>query len=257
MPQAADWTAEMVEAAHAGGASNLLCPGCQGGKSRERSMTVFPSGLQMVAKCWRASCTYRSTLDGFAAPRVQQGPPLRPYEGELHTISACAAYTLYHAFGVASETVDHFGLRETIYQGVPCIAYPVLSADGARRGWHLRELDKDYGKMRRLFREQHGPAQGFFVHSAPRDHVLVEDPLSALRLWQLGYTSCMLIGTHISDDRVSEQQQLRLGAWKLALDADAFGIACKYSRQYTRLQPVRLVRDFKDCTNAEIEERLR
>lgn len=246
----------MREAAEAGGASNLLCPGCQGGRTRERSLTVFPSGVQMVAKCWRSSCPYRSTLGGFIAPQVS-GPPLRPYEGELLSLGprGCGALRRY---GVADDTIGYFGLRRTLFHDVPCIAYPVLSAMGIRRGWHLREYDKDVGgKMRRLFREEHGPAQGFFVRSYPHAHVLVEDPISALRLWQLGYTAVCLIGNHISDDRVLEQQQHHAGKWLLALDADAFGQACKYSRQYTFFQPVRLVKDFKDCTNDEIEERLR
>lgn len=250
----------MRAASDAGGASNLLCPLCSGGTAAERSLSVFQSGTSMVGKCWRSKCGAAGELTGAAKDKGPAKLRLRPYEGDLMELVREETSYLAAEYGITIRTCGEWGLRATSYQERTCIAYPVLGADRRVRGITLRELYKGgTGKVRRLFRSAPGPAQAIYAQQVlgnPRGYVIVEDPLSALRCWQLGYTACCLIGNHFSADRHAELQQIHSGMWMMALDADAFGLTCKYSRDYARIAPIRLERDLKNCTDAEILERL-
>lgn len=213
----------------------------------------------MVGKCWRSKCGAAGELTGAAKDKGPAKLRMRPYEGDLMELASFEQDYLFDHYRISVRTSATWGLRSTGYQDTICIAYPVLGADNRVRGITLRELYKNDGKVRRLFRSAPGPAQGLFMQPLlgnPRGYVIVEDPLSALRCWQLGYTACCLIGNHFSTDRHAELQSLHSGMWMLALDADAFGIACKYSRDFARIAPVRLNQDLKNCTDAEILERL-
>jgi DNA primase len=84
--------------------------------------------------------------------------------------------------------------------------------------------------------------------------IVVEDPLSAIALFQLGYHAVSLNGTHLNEKRIQELA----GATRhlvLALDADATATAITYQRRYGSrfgtCRVLRLRKDIKDTPNKE------
>src|SRR5690606_19438465 len=103
--------------------------------------------------------------------------------------------------------------------------------------------------------------QSWHLSDDPRGLVIVEDQLSAMRCWQLGYDSVALLGIALTDDRAAEivrhLHRLHKRPVLLALDADAFQVALREARRRVWIdRAVLLSHDLKDVTDEEIEERL-
>jgi hypothetical protein len=107
------------------------------------------------------------------------------------------------------------------------------------------------------------PWQCWYNQRGSEHIIIVEDQLSAARLWQLGHTAVALLGTGMAKDKAEEIAQTAKEhprvTIKLALDHDAFAQACKLSRRYASLMtmlPVLLNKDIKDTTDDDIRERV-
>jgi hypothetical protein len=92
----------------------------------------------------------------------------------------------------------------------------------------------------------------YLTRSAQERVVIVEDQLSALRVWQLGVSAVALIGVALSEDKLRAVGKLNTKRITLALDADATRKALKYARLFSQLEVVRLWRDFKDSKDKDI-----
>ena len=252
-----DWPPELQAAARGeSGASRYLCPACNGGRSRELSLTCAPeyfSGFA-IAKCWRASCGYfaKVPLDPSAKIGTPQFKP-RFFEGSFEPIT----FRLLHRYNIAVPTTEAFGVQGTA--GREAVYMPVYGPAGQERGGMLRYFDGTQPKAV-SYKATDQPWQAWHMPDGSQDLdvlVIVEDQLSAMRCWQLGYTAVALLGVNLNSDKAAEIRSTCADMRTLlALDADAFSKALGYAKKYSWLQPVRLEKDLKDSSDAEILERL-
>ena len=92
---------------------------------------------------------------------------------------------------------------------------------------------------------------------APKRVVLVEDPISAIRISQLGYYSIALLTTYLPYELYSPLNTWDVIVW---LDDDAYDKSCKYfaslNSNGVRARTVHTTRDPKELTPEEIQEEL-
>jgi DNA primase len=88
---------------------------------------------------------------------------------------------------------------------------------------------------------------------------VVEDQLSAMRLWQYGLTAVALLGTHISHERAVEIKSVSDDVF-LALDKDATAKSIGYAstfRYVLNTKVVALSKDVKDMDSNELSNLLK
>lgn len=237
-----------------------LCPRCEGGRTGERTLSLRLDGSLIVRlSCWRASCGFRAAVlrrdtDGSEVKLVssQKFQP-RYYRRPLHAPTRPMTDFMFTKYTIGAEACMEF-MQQT---EKPLQAYlPVLGPDKRERGGVLRFFDGSKPKTV-AYPATDLPWQAWYVaegERARKELVIVEDQLSALRCWQLGYTSVALLGTNLSGGRVEEIRKTVNSSWEfhLCLDRDAFNLACRYAKRHPWLTPRLLDRDFKDIGSEQI-----
>lgn len=177
------------------------------------------------------------------------------YKGPLGVLSPGMFDYLQHVYGIWPSSL--LGAREVPQE--MAVVFPVESPLQRVRGELLRRFTPMPGQSKTLtFKHQPGPMLAWYREIDRTHLVVVEDTLSAIRCWQLGYTACALLGATISPDKWQEIYGVSKGCTGnilLALDRDKFSEAVGYAKKYP-LQPVLLDADLKDCTDDEILEKL-
>lgn len=240
--------------------SGLLCPSCGGGRTGERSVSIWPDDVpgMVVIHCWRNSCEYSVSMcvgENVRAGEQHTRKVIVPDSKPRGT--ACERFLL-RKFGLLSSTQAHWQVRQSA-DGEPSIVLPVMDHRQQLRGYVLRR----YGSARRTakaisYKLGHGTWQAIYLHPEAQDLVVVvEDQISAMRLWQLGYSAVSLLGTSLSPDKLKDIQSAGAMQILVALDADAFSQSIDMVMRYhANLRPVILWRDIKDSTDAEIRAAL-
>lgn len=237
--------------------TGLLCPECQGGRTRERSLGVYRIDNEVVFKCYRAKCPYSAKLllSGDAPP-IKSGFEPNPYKEPMRLLSHGAQAHMRYRYGLKWETLEEFGVLEV--QGIRALYLPVYGPAGSARGGVVRRFD-GWGMKADAYKTADEPWIAWYRQRSgvPRGTVIVEDQLSAMRCWQIGYDSIALLGYEMSMDKAAEIVRYAVTPRKLALDADAFSEACHMAKRYSWIDSVVMLQaDIKDITNQEIETRL-
>lgn len=260
------------------GTSKELCPLCEGGSSRERSLslTVADDGVSWAAFCHRASCKFFSRGGRPGAPAELPRPAFeeRPYRGDTQAIGA---ETHPYWMGKLRRAMGPNWPRRAEQAGFLQAAddprellFPLRTVFGSRRGYISRRWNEDGTRTVRTWRERPGPVYSVYDGSlfqretaAPAEVWLVEDHLSAARLAIDVYrpaatAGVALCGTHVLGELVRELRPLWLRAERVyvALDPDAAtqGIeTALWLRNEYGLDawPVLLPADIKDLSAAE------
>jgi len=193
-------------------------------------------------------------LDPSAKIGTPQFKP-RFFEGEL--ASQGDAVRLLMPYNIGVPAMLEFGIRAVVDKDA--VYMPVYGPAGQERGGMLRYFDGTQPKAV-SYKATDQPWQAWHMPDGSQDLdvlVIVEDQLSAMRCWQLGYTAVALLGVNLNSDKAAEIRSTCADMRTLlALDADAFSKALGYAKKYSWLQPVRLEKDLKDSSDAEILERL-
>jgi len=240
--------------------SGLLCPKCEGGRSHERSLGMYRFDTYVAVKCRRLKCGYseRFALVGVdvttwnAPARVTRS---REFYGALRAPSSASRRYIESRYGIRPHTLQLFGVKEVV--GLKALYMPVWSPLAEKRGATVRRFD-GWGRKADSFKhDESQPWQSWYLADYPRALVIVEDQLSAMRCWQLGYDAVALLGVALTQDRAAEIERNRRSRVLLALDADAFGTAMQQLRRYPWISRAVLLRDdLKDVSDEEIEKRL-
>jgi hypothetical protein len=249
--------------------SGELCPACGGGRTGETSLSVIPDVPGFVnLKCWRAGCGYWAKVVTGGADTVLKAPSFRPRHLTRATFppNAATRRRLREKYRLYTEAIDKFVLTTGTVLDRPEVLYmPVRSPTGGERGGVLRSL---VHKESKNFKTTDEPFQAWYIptvrsrfpghREAQRDLVIVEDQLSAMRLWQLGIASVALLGTNLSRRKYREIMEVSGGGRPpiLALDKDAFKGAVGYARKFGKITLALLERDIKDISDDEILERV-
>lgn len=244
-----------------GGSTRIVCPSCEGGASKERSMAVSRAFNGMTTwKCFRAACGTGGAQHDFAgadASAASLEKPLRPYYGYIGTLSNQQQYEFKTTYNLPvpdifnGEPIDEL----TSYRRY---VLPIREYDGTIRGhsaripWHMTNINWDVPKTLTYFNKQ-GPLLAWYH---PRFRctsgvvLIVEDQLSAMRAAEnLSLVTCAILGTGLNEEKVQELQQYTKNL-VIALDADAtgqaFALARKWGQAFTRCRVHVLKQDIKD-----------
>lgn len=238
-------------------ATGLMCPECEGGAQRERSLGVYRIDNELVLKCYRMKCGFLGKLWLLGGPRSEEqrsGFEPRPALFDMHIPSADALAFMQRRYRLEADTLLRFGVKEVF--GLRALYLPVYGPVLAQeRGGVLRRFD-GWGQKADSYKTADEPWQAWY---GPRNAgtVLVEDQLSAMRAWQLGWNAVALLGAEVSIDRAVELTKHASPPIVLALDADAFSEACHIAKRHSWIDRVVLLRDdIKDASDAEIVRRL-
>ena len=255
------WNDELKAAAERAAAegrtvSDILCPACDGGRRRRRSVSVWVSGGYYVANCWRNSCDYNGEvpIDPSVKIAVPNFKP-RPFRGALEPIedNTFVYQMLNTTLGIARETLNEFNVQAVL--GSDAAYMPVYGPYFPNdRGATLRYYDGSEPKSV-TYKCTIQPWLAWYSYPGA-DIVLVEDQASAMRLWQIGVTGVALMGTSISNDK-AEEIKMMAGTVRrvhLCLDADATDKTVGYLKRFPWMVGHRLTKDFKNDTDENIRE---
>jgi len=242
--------------------AGLTCPECEGGQSKEQSLSVWRDKPFIILKCWRDGCGYLARVpvdDGWEDAKIGQHMfKPRVYKGNLCALNTGLLKWLDTVYRIRPDTALAFNLKRVM--GRRALYFPVLGPHYEERGGVLRYYDGSQPKAV-SYKASAQPWQAWFLpddiaRSNRITAVIVEDVLSALRCHQLGYVSIALLGTNLSLEKEREIFREVYGPVRLALDKDAFQRALRYARRNSRIVPVLLDRDIKDISDDEIRERI-
>lgn len=243
------------------GVGRHACPVCGGGRTRERSFSVWSvNGFYLVGQCKRASCGF--TVQGsylgsgyttYAAPEPS-AEVLRPYTGDRYALGPTATRLCVDRWGwvpTGTQTVAY----GTELADIPFIL-PILAPNGSERG----VMEAVYGpnKRRRIWKAKDEPMISWTPAGNYYDGVyLVEDQISALKLHHIAsIRACALLGTSLNAVSVAEIQRNARHV-TIALDADAtakaFLLARKWGSAFKSCNVQILTQDIKDMSFKDIQ----
>lgn len=250
------------------GANRILCPACDGGRTRELSVSVrggdvdpsFPDIPKVELYCWRASCGFRGRVFLDANAKIDRTtiPTANVFREELYTIDPDSelGLTLTNKYGIRQSTWVSHGWKTTRFAPVKLVS-PVLNWGGAQLG----VITRQFTTPKRVCK--HKETAQVFVDMWTADPsvyapvIIVEDVLSAARAYQAGYNAIALLGTSLPLDTMRHISAVYGGTKFLALDRDAFDVAVGYAKRYSGSHDIRVVcldRDIKDM-ESDIEIR--
>lgn len=236
--------------------TGLTCPGCHGGRTRERSLGVVYESYGARIHCFRAKCGYtrRVLADGVdvAAPDGRALPRFRSLT-EGRTPGALRMALMEARWGLTKAMVARDGILEG---PAPCshILLPIRGPQGDFRGqvaYCLQKHCKPKASTELLNPDDDALAWFAPRGAAMRGTVLVEDQASAIRAAWLGWKAVALLGTSIGT-RAELIRTVASGPIVLALDPGAETAAIRQAYNFPWLVVRRLNDDLKRLTNAEI-----
>ena len=253
---------------------NVVCPFCHGGSSHDRSFAVSrKANGQLAYICYRASCGESGYVEegGYRhqqPPQQKKQRKLNPYTDSLLPLKSADYDYFRWRFNLDEETV---GKYVRVSADGRRYALAINGILGERHGWVLREPWNGKPKCPRPgagYRAKtvlymHDDVEPISVYQGYKGYgphcsdtlVVVEDQISAMRLWQMNYKAVALLGTHLNMARVRILQRMRAKRVVLALDPDATDKAFEFARTWGLALPnVRvalLEHDIKDYVDDE------
>lgn len=245
------------DAANSGGSvTSLLCPTCRGGRTGERSVSAWVTTGYGHLKCWRASCSDYGEVP--MDPSVVIGPPKfkpKPYQGELCDPDVGMLSMMLNYYNISLVTLTLNGVKQIPREQI--LYFPVHGPNiHGERGGFLRYYDGTRPKVI-TYKATDLPFQAWYMSDPEAPLIIVEDSVSALRLWQLNINAVALLGTNLNTDKAVEIVSQDFKDVRIALDRDAFGRAVHYSRKYSWLSPILLEADIKDMQDDDIRTKIR
>lgn len=247
------------QAAQGNVVSGLECPKCGGGRTRERSVSVWRKEGKVVLKCWRNKCGHSQEFS--ASEHAASGPAPKPWLARplplMSPLMPTSFEFLAKRYRIRRETAIRWGVRQDPQASV--MYFPAYGPNvEEHRGWNARRFRGEGKKADAFPAAEFITWQAWYRNAGAKRIVVVEDQLSALRAWQLGHTAISLLGTNFSVPKYEEIARYAHGQPQeptihLALDADAITKTLRYALRFGgTLRPLRLWRDLKDASDEEI-----
>ena len=213
----------------------ILCPWCNGGNSKEKSLSVVHNeDGSLWWRCFRASCGSMGSrgASGLRSLRAKRADP-RPFVGPLNNLSE-AMYDFFNkTFGLERPSIERAGIRYAPEQDR--FFFLCLSPSNKERGSVLRSFSGATPKTLVYRTAVTEPFIGWHKEGAvPRGPlVIVEDTLSGLKVHQAGGSACVLNGTYLNYQMATEISETWYeGDVYLALDVGTMQLMLKYKTKY-------------------------
>jgi len=238
----------------ASGADRCVCPRCDGGTHRESSLSIRTTDSGVVTfKCFRASCGwYGLTVADpnaiFEQKKIKIG---RVYRDPTHPLAGHIADSMVIDYGLKLPLLHQRGWRQN--EARDTLIIPVRDRNGLEIGCITRTVMLPEKRVY-TFKATARPWLDMWIHENTAPVVVVEDCLSAARLYGLGYSAVALMGTSLSNQQA---QEISLAAHDreiiLALDRDAFDKSLQLRRRHRNVLTISrvlcLTEDIKNIDN--------
>lgn len=233
-----------------------LCPACNGGSTKEGSLSVSKREGILLWQCHRASCGFKGASGGhrsqskYLKELPTRGTVGRWIAAESEMVDEPTRQLLASQYGITENHISKYSIGWD--PNTERLVLPVEDVRSERLGVVLRSLK---GEKPKTLTHTEKDAIAWYVNTDTPDIIIVEDQLSAIRASDY-LTSVALLGTHLNENRVSEIRRASgNGRVYLALDGDAWATAVKYAilyRNQLKLQLVKLNKDLKNQTDEEL-----
>lgn len=236
-----------------------LCPFCNGGSSKERTLSLKREGRYVLYICHRDSCGHRGKLNVAtrAAKEIRQRK--RSFVTNPSKLSDGDLSYLYYRYNLSDQEVSRLEPGWTTKyspEGLGRVYLPCFRYDGTVRGYTVRDLTGSQSPKSLSFKyREDEPKLCWYYTSRKLPLIIVEDQFSAIRASSY-CNSVALLGTHLSDDAIDEIRGVHHGKVFLALDKDATMTAVKtvvQNNSRLKMTVTALGRDLKDLTREELD----
>jgi hypothetical protein len=255
-----------------GASMRVVCPVCDGGSSRELSMSVTKAGNKLLYKCHRASCNDSGSLvihdegEHIKVVNPHKNNNIKTqakiFSGKLIPLSDGWYKYLWDNYNILGTSADSCGLKHTTDGR---LAMPIRSFHGIQTGLTLRNSrfkDNRFPKSKTYITNNVlWTGMAWYVTTEPvsDELFLVEDQLSAIRLASEGRMAAALLGTSINYNKLVDIQRFmatfsKVGRIHLALDPDATPRAVQLWNEYRGVLPLQVKYIAKDFKNMSTEE---
>jgi hypothetical protein len=233
-----------------------LCPACDGGSTKEGSLSVSKREGLLLWQCHRASCGFAgaASSSGQTYQRTEEqakdwGAIGRQVARECSMVATQYRELLASKYFITENHISKYGLGWD--DRSQRLVLPVQDVRSERLGVVLRSLN---GASPKTFKYTEEGALAWYINPATTSIIIVEDQLSAIRASDY-LTSVALLGTHLNEARISEIRNRSGGGHVyLALDADAWSKAIDYTIAYRSRLKLQLLKLTKDIKNHDPEE---
>ncbi len=239
----------------------LRCPFCGGGQSKEESFSITRSKEGLLYNCFRDQChqhgfisLYRHELDvpGSRVHGRSRSRPLKPYKGLLRALTDEMEGWWLDRFEIPPQVLAECGVSWAPTEARYYL--PIRGPHGRALGYSLRTFYPKIGESKVLtFKEDAGlELMGWYISNYENTEVvLVEDQVSAMKLFALNLNSIALIGTHLNEARMYQILEY-FPKVCIALDKDATKRALVFQKKFSlfceELRVQILEKDVKDTS---------
>lgn len=232
-------------------AAGQMCPMCNGGSTKEQTLSVSRVGSNILWKCHRSSCTFAGGTSGGrpVSPMLKvqsRGVWGRQCVREADALPVWATDWLKENVGINERQISKHQLGWADGR----LVQPIFNFQYELLGCNLRSLDGHQPKNK-LHCES--GALAWYINQTTTELIIVEDIFSAIRVSEY-MNSVALLSTHLNDERVEEIKRAGCGPVYLALDNDAFAKTISYCKRWRWMTPVVMTKDLKNLSEQELEE---
>ena len=237
-----------------------FCPFCRAEHENKLATKVTPEGI--VYSCWRAKCGakgfIRSSMDASWVHSQTSAPKFtpKPYYG----LTGCIPHEVLETLEERYELTEDILVQNLVTYSPKYheLVLPVFDVGGQRTAVYTKKIEKPAdGRKTFLFTERPGPYYHIPSIEFSDTLVVVEDPLSAMKLG--AFTAAVaLLGTSLNQEVALALRQ-RWSNLVIMLDNDATNKAYEMAKNWgalfhTRVVP--MIKDPKDTPAAELKELL-
>lgn len=222
-----------------GGSMRTVCPVCRA--THEQSFRIRRTENNLLYKCWRMACGVKGVAGSFTReyrePSSVVAPPKpRPLPYSTSRVGGYEQAIVWYRYKITGESLERAGVRWA--EEIESLVFPCYTIDGEHVGYATKRLARTNVFPKSLLFWNTAPPRYFKVmERAPHGDgtvYLVEDCLSALKLWQSGVSSIALLGTKL-DDITALEISKSYRKVVFCLDNDATAKAVELSRKYNLL----------------------
>ena len=216
--------------------NGLVCPKCFGGEHHDKSFGITRTESGLLYNCFRNKCRFHGFLKSSSL-------------GHKHFTNAAKLPKLYeHPTRSPTEKERDWLFEHHHMRGAACLAirveletdrfvFPILNIMNHTIGYGTKDyLGVTTGpKWIHYFEQPKQPKLHMRIQPHHKFVVVVEDIMSANKLYALGIPAVAILGTELSSENAVYLMELGFTTLVLALDPDAMGKALKIRNKYKLL----------------------
>lgn len=189
-----------------------LCPKCTGGSGSEKSLDITRMAAGLLFYCQRASCHHKgfisligpAELDPVPRPRVPIKFTPRTLTDDLGPLMEDDYDFFLAEFEIPPSILEECGVANAFTEFSHRYLYPVHGPRGRFIGYNTRTYNKIIIPKLLTYRYEDFPWMAWYINKYNEDLVfVVEDQVSAMKIYSLGFNAIALLGTTVNDEKMN------------------------------------------------------